>query len=162
MNSYKSHKEKIKRIIEKHEIPYKHYGFYMLPRLLNYSEKLNSQSSECEICKRLSEKLEKEAVELPDIISDNFKRRKQYEMVLDESSKHLRKAHNLMPARYYMSLYTVLGLFFGLAIGFSAFLIFENGSDKSLIFGSVGAGIILGYVAGALKDLRNKKRKRVL
>lgn len=162
MDSYKNYRGKIKALIEIHDIAYKDYSFFMLPRLLVFAEKLEGFSGECDDCKQFMKTLEDQVKILPHIVSDNVAYRKSYEKSLDEISKHLRKKHKLVPSSLFVSLYSFLGIIFGTIAGIAISIVFKDNLINNIIFASIGIGVIIGYVWGVIKDYTYKKRKMVL
>ncbi|MBN2682823.1 MAG: hypothetical protein JXR58_09970 [Bacteroidales bacterium] len=162
MSSYNSYKEKIKGIIEKHNIAYKDYSFFMLTRLPGIAEKLEEFSDSCEDCKNYMHTLEKQINILPKIVSDDVSYRKEYEKTLDLISRHLRKEHKLVPERFFVAVYSTFGLFGGLFLGLGLSYLIYSSLNQSVIFASLGIGVFAGYIWGSIKDLRYKNRKMVL
>jgi tetrahydromethanopterin S-methyltransferase subunit G len=145
MDSYNSFKEKIKGIIEKHNIAYKDYSFFMLTRLPGIAEKLEHYSSSCEECKKFMYNLEEQVNILPKIVSDDVSFRKKFEKTIDEISKHLRKTHKLVPARFFVAVFSTFGLFVGLLIGLLLSYLLYNSYNQPTVFASLGIAVFIGY-----------------
>lgn len=134
------------------------YNIAVIPQLTG---KLETTASTCEGCKKNLKNLLILSGKVDFYINDSTNSRKQYEQIILDAKKHLKGTHNITEQNYYTSLYTILGLVAGLAIGilsatFMNFPVFEVIIISTTVF-------LIGFrLRGSTKDRIQKKRDKQL
>ena len=132
---------------------------YQIDLMLRIALRVKELSDACETCRSFQRTLSRMEEEFPELPGSKAQRHYQIQQ-LRLMIEHFVKAHRLAPAHYYTRLLAnyglVVGLIFGIAVGF---LVLNNG--LYLPVASV-AGLILGTTLGWIADTRVKHEQRVL
>jgi hypothetical protein len=146
----------------KETIYHSDYKFYQIDKFSKASEKVQLLSKECSECSNLKSEIEEVANHIDEYFKGNSSKRRDYEYRFDLVINHLKKTHGYYPREYFVSLYSVYGLFIGGLIGYLAVIIF---SPANWIYGlSLGAVLAMFYTRylGKKKDKDIKAKDLIL
>ena len=146
----------------------RNYRFLQVRRLAKMAEKVDEYSTSCRDCFFFKNDLS-QIVSNPESFRDNSTSGNTgYEKSFGLIFRHLKKAHKLYPKSYFASVYSLLGMFFGilagLLIAYMIFFIQEESSDilkTGVLLGWV-IGLVVGQIFGKKRDNEMKKQDRQL
>lgn len=146
----------------------RNYRFLQIRRLAKMAEKVDEYSISCRDCFFFKNDLS-QIVSNPENFRDNSTSGNTgYEKSFGLIFRHLKKAHKLYPKSYFASVYSLLGMFFGilagLLIAYMIFFIQEESSDilkTGVLLGWV-IGLVVGQIVGKKRDNEMKKQDRQL
>lgn len=127
------------------------------------AQRLGTFAHECQECGDLLEVLDEDLSELLKTVK--LRKRtglRDYKKYFDDSRKissHLRKAHNLVPPRYYTKSYLSLGIGIGLPLGAAIAGILGN---TALLGAGLPIGIGIGVSVGSSLDSKARKNGLVI
>lgn len=148
--------------IQKEKIYKRDYKFFKLDRLKNLADRTDEFSIECEICKENKTNIEEITTKIPEYLSGNPSLRSEYEKRNEKIVNHLKNTHNLYPANYFASVYSLAGFSAGIVAGAGiSYLLNPEFLSKGLIFGFV-IGLFVGRILGTKKDKQQKKDNLIL
>lgn len=145
---------------QKKSIPERDQNFYHLDRFLKAAELSDEFSDSCRECLNNKSVIRKIAEGVSHFINTPGRERRNFERNYENVLSHLKKVHGLYPARYYISLYSFLGIMIGGCIGFFLFFIISGELKMiGLLIGFLG-GVITGRIMGNNKDNKVKAQNR--
>lgn len=146
---------------QKKNISDRDQGFYHINRFLRAAEISEQLSDKCAVCRLNMNIISDVSVTISSDINIPGKNRRGFERNLEGILKHLTKVHGYYPKRYYISLYSFLGIIFGCTIAYLIMTLFAK--DLIMIGLLVGftAGVICGRIIGSRKDkiIMTEKRR---
>jgi len=132
------------------------YKKFKLDYLLRLARRVAEFSEICPECQIYRSDISDLVKELGGITLMSKDDRKRYSSKMNEITKHLKKAHKLVSAGYYVSMGAGFGWLAGTALGAVLDIAgIETGAG-------MGIGIALGYGVGALLDRKARKEGRVI
>ena len=148
-----------KTAIEQNDLLYKNdFKFFQVDTFLKMAQKIDRFANECDYCKQSKEISEELAENLFEYLKGDMKSRKAFEKKVNAIQDHLQKKHNVYPPSYFLSLYSLFGVIFGLIAGaVIAQLTIPGFMKQSLLFGFV-IGLIIGRILGKRKDKKQAKQ----
>ena len=151
------------KTLEENEKLYKNdFKFFQVETFLKAAKKADSFSEKCDNCKIHKDTSEEIAENLQSYLKGDFKSRKDYEKRLTAITNHLKKAHQIYPEQYFISLYSLFGVVGGLAFGaLVAYLTIPGFIKQTMLFGFV-LGLLIGRILGKRKEKINKINKKIL
>lgn len=111
-------------------------NFEVLPRL---GRVLNQKANECNSCKNNWQKLQEATEKFDLFFDDNNNYINNFDNVVNEATKHLKKEHNIIAKGYTVSVYSLMGMIIGTLLGALTFFV-----DKTQLL----SGMIIGWTLG--------------
>jgi hypothetical protein len=130
----------------------------VLPRLM---DALHNNSERCPSCLKLGHQGEAFVKNIRPLFEQNVKINKSFEQWVDESQKHLRIEHQQRIKGRITSTYITIGMAIGTLIAFGYIYLLNK---EELLGGiSIGwaCGMIIGYIAGKLKEQKLSKLNKL-
>lgn len=155
--------EQLSRQIEsEHEQFSRHndYQFYDVNLWLRSAEIIDKQADNCHVCQAMKEEINSISANLAQYINETPKR-KAYQKQLHKQLKHLKEAHAYRSKYYFTSLYSLLGILSGTAIG-AIFLILTSCPVLQCLLIGAAIGLTAGRSWGAYKDRMIRQAEKVL
>jgi len=147
---------------QRKNIPERDQNFFHVDRFLKTAEMTDKFASGCTECSDNKAIIHELSSKLSYFINTPGRERKNFGKTYDALLKHMRRAHGLYPARYFLSLYSFLGMFICGSLGFTILLmISENLKIPGLLFG-FSVGVITGRILGNNKDMKVKAQSKRL
>ncbi len=138
------------------------YRFFNIAALQKVAERLDQFSDECSTCNNMKTDMEKLVDNLPEYLSGNLQKRREFEKLSNTPINHLRKKHKLYPPNYFTSVYTLFGFVGGIAVGCGIALIVPSVNLlRGITIGFV-MGLLAGYIGGIIKDRKQKQKNLTL
>lgn len=125
--------------------------FFNIEIIVDLARFTQKYSYDCEECKKNKDVLMELSTNINSQI-DTIEGRRKITAQIDKVSTHLRKTHKLYIRRYVSSIYTVIALLVGLAIGTLVGYLLDDKMLYILIGG--GVGLLLGSLIGGIKEKR--------
>ena len=138
-------------------IPRSEVRFYNIERIPLVLKHTLTHSDSCDQCKLNIPRIEKLIGELPESL-ENFESRKVFDDEKNSITAHLEKQHKVRLVNYHYSVFTLIGLISGSAIGF-VFQIFYQ-QRIWLIFAMLG--VMIGAVYGKIQEKKFQNEKRLM
>ncbi len=146
----------------KDEIYKKDYKFYKIDRLEKIAVKFDEFSDNCQFCREKKTEIEELSEIFVESINGTSKRRAEFEKRNEQLVTHLKEKHGLVPAMYYSSRYSLLGLIVGtLAGALIGYAVLPGILKFSMLLG-FAVGLIIGRIFGVWKDKFIKKNNLIL
>ncbi len=134
------------------------FKFFQVDVLLKLAKKIDHYSSECNECNNYKKEILELSEQIPELLNNSLKGRREFEKNIDKYRNHLKRKHKLMPERYYISLYSLLGTVIGITVGLIAALLINWHIVKFTVLLCFAIGLIVGRIIGNRKEKKQKKQ----
>ncbi|MCT4589022.1 MAG: hypothetical protein N4A71_14465 [Carboxylicivirga sp.] len=130
----------------------------VLPRLMQV---LDDHLDKCPHCQKFSQEGENYVNDIRPIFGEDVKANKQFEQWAHESQKHLKIEHEQYVKGRTTSVYITIGMAIGTLVAFIySYFLAENNIAGSISIGWA-IGLVVGYMAGKLKENKLRKNKQL-
>ena len=137
-------------------------NFYHLDRYLKAAEVSDKFSSSCRECANNKTIIKKISGGITQFINTPGRDRRNFDRNFENILSHLKKTHGLYPERYFISLYSFLGILIGGPTGFLLLMIISGELEMIGLLIGFTAGVIAGRILGNNKDKKLKAQGRRL
>ncbi|PZX20787.1 hypothetical protein LX69_00212 [Breznakibacter xylanolyticus] len=134
-------------------------GLDVLPRLLVC---LGSMSGQCAECKHYERELQVCVEQLPELVNpDNKTMQKKFEQLTMEILLHLKTEHSMQPKGKVFSRMVLWGMALGVATSAFVWLFMNDKSLMGLLLAGWLCGMMSGYVAGRITEMKMIRQNRL-
>lgn len=117
-------------------------------------------AGECSHCRNSRDSIVQASSAVLEAIQVPGKKRREYDKLIGDLSKHMRKAHGFYPPYYFSYIFAFWGFLAGALLGF---VISEFVTDTELAY-SIGFAIciVVAYIIGSVKDSKIRSAHKLL
>lgn len=135
--------------------------FFRIAEFKRNIQRVDNFSSSCQECEQFKKSIEENVQTIDKAINETGKKRREYDKLISNLSKHMQKKHNFYPPYYFSYLFSFGGIIVGVAFG-SVLMLFNQQLKLELFL--VGFAIVLVpvYFWGASKDKIIRREKRIM
>lgn len=148
--------------IEKHTDNYSlaKFNFLKISSLIRLVEESEHYAPHCTFCRTHLEQLETMIDQLPEL--DHPDIRKSYEQRFTTMCDHFRKIHGFYAPLHFSSRLSLISLIPGALAGLIfSLIVFQTVKADPILMASA-AGLMIGYLAGNLKDKKIRREKKLI
>ncbi len=136
--------------------------FFRVEEYLRMTKRVEDFASSCRECNSFKYEIEKTAGDIGVAIASPGKTRRNYDRLMGNLSKHMRKQHGFYPP-YYFTYLLAFVYAFGASVGaFIVSLPFVHLDKWFFIVPAFIIGLVLGNLRGAKKDSRIRNSEKLL
>lgn len=143
------------------DVKEKDLRFFRVDEFKRNIRRTGENMNSCPVCNKNRIPITEVCQTLLQAIQVPGKSRREYDRLISNLSRHMRKEHNFYPPYHYTYLYSFFGILAGLTAGFLLSLLFPSLVLEMFSLG-FSLGIIPGYIWGSIKDNKIRKEKRLM
>jgi hypothetical protein len=118
-------------------------------------------SDNCSFCKQQKILIAEAVSKIEKTVNEPGKSRREYDRLIYQTSKHMKKAHGFYPPYHFSYLYSFFGILVGLILGYFLMKTVPDYSTEMLSIGFT-IGLIPAYIWGYIKDKKIRAEKRIM
>jgi len=135
--------------------------FYRVDEFKRNISRIETNSKSCPYCKKQKINITEISNSIDDAVHIPGKTRREYDRLISQLSKHIRKEHGFYTPYYFSYIYSFWGILAGLIAAYILIQIFPEYWLEMLSIGFV-SGLIPGYIWGSVKDKQIRSAKRLM
>lgn len=139
----------------------KEIRFYRIDEFKRNISRINEFSTSCSICQQQKISITEIAENIDKAIHVPGKTRREYDRLISQLSKHIRKEHGFYAPYYFSYLFSFFGITIGLFIGYLLMKIKPELWIEMISIGFI-IGLIPSYIWGSIKDKKIRSEKRLM
>jgi hypothetical protein len=134
------------------------YSLEAFPRLMHH---LETNKSECQMCARHFEELDSMSFELGRWMKTDAPEMSRFQGELEESVRHLRTKHQVVPKGRWLSRFGLMGILVGILGALITIIVVAGVVIGGVLLTGAFIGMLGGWVAGKNKERKIKKQNRL-
>lgn len=135
--------------------------FFRIDEFKRNITRVHEFSTQCGICQKQKININDAPKNINEAVEVPGKTRREYDRLISQLSRHMRKEHGFYPPFYFSYVYAFFGFLGGLIFGFLLSLIFP-GLLEVMYSASFVVFIVGTYIAGSIKDGKIRTQKRIM
>lgn len=134
------------------------YSLEAFPRLMHH---LETHKADCRICQSHFEALDEMSFELGRWMKTDAPEMAKFQAELEESVRHLRSDHQVVPKGLWLSRFVLMGILVGLLGALITIVVVAGVVIGGVLLTGAFIGMFVGWIAGKNKERRIKKQDRL-
>jgi hypothetical protein len=135
--------------------------FFRIDEFKRNIVRVHEFSSQCGFCQKQKININDAAKNINEAVEIPGKTRRDYDRLISQLSRHMRKEHGFYPPFYFSYVYAFYGFLGGLVFGFLLAQIFP-GLTEVMYAASFVVFIVGTYIIGSIKDSKIRIQKRIM
>ncbi|MCY1721532.1 hypothetical protein OU798_14345 [Prolixibacteraceae bacterium Z1-6] len=135
--------------------------FYRIEEFKRNITRINSFSNSCPGCKKEMQPIRETVEDIDQAINDVGRKRKDYDQLISQLSKHMQKEHGFYAPYYFTYMYSFFGIVAGAILGYILMNI-DPDVKLELFCSGFAIGILPPYIIGYLKDKKIRSAKKLM